>query len=436
MQRILLTILLYSFLNLWIPGVAVAQDISPIPTENKEVVDLQEDVDNNNAPSEKIINDLYQSGNNIVIEEEVVDNSYLAGIKISVLKKIGGNLFAIANNIETGGEIGQSFFGIASTIEIKEQIKGDLFIVGRSVKISAEIKGNVYILAEEVFVDAQIGDDVNITASRVIVNKNTKEDLKINADEVYINSDRVYGGLEISAYKLFITDKIKIDGDFIVNGKQVEDIKDYKDYDLIDYRSTGIPKNFDNLPSLNQLPYLGIEKMKNIGYASYGVISLLLIIGDILAALVIFKVFPIKSNKVVENLSINSSQFKSNILNGLLLIVFTIVSLVITLVSVVGIPLFYLLLLLFLVVLQISKYYGIYKLGSLLVERVQPKASRLFVNIFVGELSLIIIVLIFALIPFIGDSLVAIFLIIFTLWTAGAVVSNKFDTIRRIYLKH
>lgn len=435
MKRFLFLIILSVGLFTTTVGFIFAQEDSLKPIEDTELVDLQENLDEKNIPEDKIENDLFQSADNIVIDREVIDNSYLAGFKISILKNIGGNLFAIANSIETGGGIGQSFFGIAPSVDINEVVKGDLFLISKVVNISAEIRGNVYILAEDVFINAPIGDDVNIVASRVIFNKNSKEDLKIKADEVFINSDRINGDLEISAYKLYITDKIKIDGNFIVNGKLVKNIKDFKDYNLIDYRSTGIPTSFENLQSTNQLDYLGIEKIKNLGYASYGVFSILLILGDIFTAFIIFKLFPVKSAKVVENLGINFSDFKNNIFNGLFFLISTIILLLLFGLSLIGLPVFFLLFFLFLIILQISKYFAFYKIGNLIVQKVQPRASRILINTFIGELIIIVIVLLFAYIPFIGDVLVVIFALFFTLWSIGAVVRVKFDTIKKVYLK-
>jgi hypothetical protein len=371
--------------------------------------------------------DSFRRETNIIVDQPVEDNTYFLAQKISVLKKISGTFWGIAQSIETGAEIKESFFGLAANIDIKENIGGDIFIIGRKVEIASEISGGGYIVGEDVQIDSDIGDDLNIIASRVILNGNVSDDVRIRAVEVYINANEIRGDLEINADRLYLTENVDIVGDFIVKDRILSNIKEYK--------SSDIPTSLDQL-STNAQDYLGFAKIKNIGYASYGLFSLLILLGDVLAAVVVFKLFPVKLNSALANLSFEKSQIKLNILNAAVFLFVSLLGLMLTAFSIIGLPLAFLIVLFIILAVQLSKYLGIYKIGRIVIEKIQPNlADNVFISALIGELVLLIIILLFALIPYIGDYLIAIFAIVYMLWTIGALVRVKFSSIRQIYLK-
>ena len=406
-------------------GLVYAQELPSA----KPSVNVQEGIEKVQGESD----DLYLMQKDIVIEERVKDNAYLAGINVAMIKGVGGNFWVISKDVQTGGRIGQSAYIVGFNVDVNEEINRDAFIIGKKVNIRSAVEGNVNIIAEDLFVDATLGDDVNIIASRVILNKAIKEDLKIKADEVYINSDQIRGDLEIDANKLYITDNIDIQGNFLVNNKQVEDIKDFSKYGLYDYASTGIPTDFEKLPRQGMSEYLGIAKLQNLAYVGYVLFTLMVILGDMLAGYIVFKLFPQKSSQVLENLEFSFKSLRYNVVVGL---IFSMLASTITLISffsLIGLPVFYIVLLSGLLIIQLSKYFAIYKIGDALVKKIQPGVKSLFIRLIVGELSILFLLLLFALIPVVGDLLVIIYAILFSLWALGGLVRVKLEAVKLAY---
>lgn len=373
----------------------------------------------------------------IIVDDPIRDEAYLAGRVITVLDEIGGNFWGAAGLIEINGEIGESFYGIANNINILKTVNENAFIVARNLNINAEISGNVYIVAEDVFINADIGNDVNIIASRVIINKDFGDDVKIKADEVYVNGEFIEGSLNVEAYKLYLTNNMVVDDGLIINGNEIDEVaelSEYTKYGLLDYRSTGIPTSFDNMPKQSEVPYAGIAKLTKLAYAGFGIVTLILLLGDILVTFILFKIFPVNSLLIVRNLDFSKRKIGLNLATAIIFMFISFLALVIAFISLMGWPLFIIVLLLLLLILQISKYFGIYKIGSMLINKIQPRLSNnIFLNSLVGELVLVIIILALALIPLIGNFLVALFATIFTLWTVGALVRVKLDALRKVY---
>lgn len=152
--------------------------------------EIQEELES--APEEKTVNDLELSTS----EEEVdVDDSFqitagedvfLANEVISYSKDVDGDLFAFGSTVTIDGDVeGDAFIG-GGTVIVNGEIKGDLFIAGGKVSIYSPVGGKVMIGAGTVTIDSNVKEDVYIGANTVMLAGNFGDDVRVGAETLDI----------------------------------------------------------------------------------------------------------------------------------------------------------------------------------------------------------------------------------------------------------
>jgi hypothetical protein len=101
-----------------------------------------------------------------------------------------GHARFLAGEITMGGKVGISALALANTVTLTSNsvIKGDAVLVGQSVVVAGSIRGNLKILANTATLDGSVGGDVRIAADDIVVMPGTK----IGGDLVYTSSKDLF----------------------------------------------------------------------------------------------------------------------------------------------------------------------------------------------------------------------------------------------------
>ena len=152
--------------------------------------------------SDTVINDnLAAAGNNVIVKGIIDDDLYVAGANITIEGEIKGTLFAAGANITITGKVDKDAFiaGNMITISDKASIGRDLLVAGSSVAIDGPVGRNVWAGSAQLNINNTIGGNVNAGAAAI----NLDDLAKINGNLTYsndkeldINKSQVSGGVE------------------------------------------------------------------------------------------------------------------------------------------------------------------------------------------------------------------------------------------------
>lgn len=374
---------------------------SPIHAQEEPV---SAPVDGHRASKDFISQSIRKIGRNILVENEEVDgDAYLVGLNITVNEDIDDNAFLIGKNIK-----------------INNRIKNSIFIIGWEVYVNEDVKNNAFIIAKDVHLNADIGEDLNVKANRVLLKGDVGDDARIKADEVYVDENsRLKEETFIESGVLKIKQGYDYRGElFVYNGKKYEI--------LTDFESEEIPVDLSTLKFMRS----PIDKFKPF-LSIYGIFFIFaFIFGLSLLTVIINKLFPVKTEKLIENLDLSTKNIFSNFKTSLGMLVFGGVLTFILSVSVIGWPILYFLIIIFLLTNMIGKLFVNYKIGQLLIEKIQPNIKNVYLRALVGHLVVIVLFLLISTIPYIGNFLVILIGLTLFLWGFGATVRVKLKNMK------
>lgn len=145
----------------------------------------------NNLPSrlgssEKIQNDYFASGERVVISGTVENDAYVAGgdvevdgnIKgdllvaggnVHIRGKVDGNVRAAGGNVSIEGKVGKNVTALGGTIDVAPtaSISANLVLAGGNINIKAPIAGKINLAGGTISIASKIASDANIFAGRL-----------------------------------------------------------------------------------------------------------------------------------------------------------------------------------------------------------------------------------------------------------------------------
>lgn len=116
------------------------------------------------------------SGNNIIVEsgKTLEKTSFLSGENVRVDGDINGTTFITAGNIEVNGTI-----------------DGDLFIAGQSVTINGSVKGSVFTAGQDITINGAVENSIYLAGATLKVNSQIKASAFVAGQTIYIEDDAV-----------------------------------------------------------------------------------------------------------------------------------------------------------------------------------------------------------------------------------------------------
>ncbi len=148
--------------------------------------------------------------------ETVSGNLYAAGSDISIVGAVIGDLFAAGGNIFLSGPVGADLAAAGGTLNIiGGNVAGDVRVAGGTVTIVNATGGEMLVAGGQVSImsGATIAKDVKIAGGNVNFSGSTDGGLVIRGDQVYINGE-VEHDLSVKARDVKIGPKAVIKGNF------------------------------------------------------------------------------------------------------------------------------------------------------------------------------------------------------------------------------
>lgn len=123
--------------------------------------------------------DVFVAGFSVEVEGDVAQDVHAAGFDIKFKNDVGGNLYAAGSNVLVEGKVGE-----------------DLTIAGFTVNLTgdAEVLGNARIAAGNMTVDAPVAGSLIASGGSIKLNESIQGDVRLTASDITFGSDAIING--------------------------------------------------------------------------------------------------------------------------------------------------------------------------------------------------------------------------------------------------
>ena len=345
----------------------------------------------------------FKSGDNLVImkDEVVNDDLYFAGNSITVDGVINGDLIAAGSEIKVTGTINGGIIAAGGSITVTGKVTNDIKAAGGEVRIGGDVGDNVLVFtgnlvleknakvardltlgAETATIDGTVNGNINGGASNMEMNGATKGNVTVRiGNNIKVSPGATIGGnLEYTAPR-----PGEISG--IVSGTTT-------------YKETPVRReNF-----MSRLPG---EILGYLWLLLIGIISLILA--------------PELTQKISDDISVKPLK---NLLWGLLFLIITPIVAVLLLITIIGIPLSLIIVVIYIILLYISRIYVGLWVGQYVLRKLKQETKSRVLTLALG----LIIVVIGINLPIIGGFIHFVIILL----GFGAIVLTEYDVYKKL----
>jgi hypothetical protein len=343
---------------------------------------------------------------------------------------IEGNFIVAGGIIDFNGQAQKDVIVAGGTINITGPVQGDVIVAGGTVKIKGEISGNVRVVGGTIEIDSKIGKNLNAFGGIVIINQDAEIGWdvltaggsieirgKIGGDiigrgENIILAGEVGGNVDFNLEskkdsQLILYPQAKIGGDLIYSSPQKAEIKEGAEIGGETIYKRLIPS--------------AVTLKKSLGI-SYFISKIIILLSLLLIGLLIVVLAQKQSKTTVKRML--DKPWNSLGWGSIYLIIIPII-LILVFMTVIGIPLAFIVFTLYLIVLYMAKIFVGIVLGQKLLQWWTKKSEISLVW------AMILGVIIFSILtdlPFVGWAIS----LLGTCWALGAILEIKKQTFKQI----
>jgi hypothetical protein len=342
----------------------IAQGYSENTRMGEDIVEIRKD--------EVIENDYFITGDTVNVNGEVKGDLYAAGGTVNISGKVDGDLLVAGGTVIVSGEVTQDIRAAGGNIVISGVVGRNVTSVGGNVEIakSAKIVGSLATGAGNLDINSEIPGNVNVAAGSVQINSNVGGNVDAGVGQLTITSVGGVGG-DVSYYSdtdATIDKSASISGVIIRKDPAVH----------LKGRSTEDARN----------------RVQNFGKAFGKGVRLIGFLSALLIGFIMVRFFPKCLLKVSDTLKSNPLRSSGY---GLLTLFGVPVFSIMLMITIIGIPISFIVVALYLIYIYLVKVFFSYSLGQFLVKKANIKTN----DYIVLTIGLIFYTLI-SFIPFFG----------------------------------
>jgi len=316
------------------------------------------------------------------------ENLYIGAGTTNISSEVNSDLTIIGGEVKVSSKVTGDIFVAGGNVDFTGQVEGDLRVIGGEVTIEGDVIGDILIVGGNVFVseNATLLNDVLLIGGEINFESDSNKRLKVVSGKVSINGN-IDGQSEITAQSISIGPSAKINGNFSYYSPQK-----FSESDSSEILGT------INYNKINTIQDTGLIKKAIVNFLNFWL--LLRFITTLIIAFVlvyVFKVFSVGVNNIIV-----SSFFKSLFTGFLSLILLPILTLIFV-VSLVGMPIGFLLLTVFIAAMIITPAISGILLGGWL-RKILGKADNYLVDFHSATLGVILFTVL-QFVPVIGEFL-------------------------------
>ncbi|OIP57672.1 MAG: hypothetical protein COX79_01425 [Candidatus Levybacteria bacterium CG_4_10_14_0_2_um_filter_36_16] len=169
-------------------------------------------------PSELTIEkDYFAAGNSVTLNGSVNGDAYLAGKTVVVNGAVNGDLLATGATITVKGDVKGNIRAIGGNVIITSKVGGNITLVAQNVKITdpADITGSLVAIAEKLEVKSPIGKGVHLVVANATFENSVSQDIRGAVGTLSFGKNAKVGGSVI----YWSNNKATISKDAAITGK-------------------------------------------------------------------------------------------------------------------------------------------------------------------------------------------------------------------------
>ncbi len=319
---------------------------------------------------------VYAGGNRLSFNTEIMGDLFAAGQNIFVNQAVLGSVYAAGADIELSGPITHSArLAGGDTVTVKSKIAEDLSVAATNLTITTE---------------SVIGGDVHLAGPKIIIDGHVMGDVYAAGTDVQINGT-IDGNVHARANKITVSDTALIKGNLTYTSPNTATI------------ASGVIKG--------KIDYTQQVTKKFMGTFTFDVIGMILI--PFIIGLFLIWLFRYALEKII---TMESKKFGQFAWLGLLFLILTPIIAFIFAITLIGLPVSFIIFFLYALTVYITKIVAALAVGSYLYKYVSK--SKTFIHPVAGLLLGLVVLAVVVLIPIIGWLVIAIIRLI----TLGAIV--------------
>ncbi len=161
-----------------------------------------------------------------------------AGARVNVLSEEATNIYAAGARVNIEGKVKQSIWAAGALININTETEGNLHAAGARLNIKGKVNGKARLAGADIKIYAEIGDKLRAAGASINVSEEAKlpsesalaaamiefngivgDNLKLYAHEV-VFSGQASGSVTIEGHDIQLNDTAQIDGDLIIRSSK------------------------------------------------------------------------------------------------------------------------------------------------------------------------------------------------------------------------
>ncbi|MFC4872467.1 hypothetical protein [Negadavirga shengliensis] len=351
---------------------------------------------------EKVHHDLYIAGGTVTINAPVEGDLIVAGGTITVSDSIAQDILAAGGTIVVDGFVGDDIRCAGGTVVFSGEILGDLIVAGGNVHLEkmAVINGNLVVTGGEITVDGRIKGDIKSAGGAFTLNGRVENNLEARGGKLTLNGS-------VQGKSLLVGNVIELGPDMIFEG------------DVVYWNKKG-ELDFKNTLTSGQPVFDSSYALENKHWYFLGFASILLVVWYLGTAFLMIFVIQYLFGGIFKKAAVTAVDTTMKSLGwGVLFIVGVPILVVLSIATIIGLPIGVITLLAYLTLLLFSTVM-VALLAANAINNIYYQSAWGKTRIILTAFLIFIILKLVSLIPFIGQ-LVMLLLICLTL---GALIVN------------
>jgi FtsH-binding integral membrane protein len=315
--------------------------------------------------------DLYAADDQIVTVDEI-DDAFAAARHVVINHTVTGSAHLAGSHIEINAPIQQSLYAFGDSVILSNKVHQDTLSIGRNLLFNGEINGDLRALGESISLNSFISGDVNLAGQQIHIN------------------NHIAGNLSVATEHLTFGDNAKVDG-------KIDIYSDFAD-------SIEVPAHVATAASISRFHedmdmdtehYHWQGEMHASGWQLW--------LGGTLTTFVLSLILTLIARRFVHRAADRiNSETGNNLIQGAFGIALLLGGILLSAITIIGLPVSFLLILVTVVALFIAGLVGTYSVGFMIWTRWQQGIPSSFIHILITALIGALLVAVLESIPFIG----------------------------------
>lgn len=328
------------------------------------------------------------------------EDTYLAGERLKIDATINGDLIIAAGDINVSGQISGDVMAAGGEVSITATLADDLRVAGGDISLCSKIEGDAVMAGGDIDIckDNIVRNKLWVAGGDVIIDGVVEQEVKIRAGNVRL-AGTFLKDLDIVANSIEVLSGSKIGGDLNYKSPNPANIQDGAV--ITGKANHTIGESWWGKDGSD----MSTRDLLKLGFGFFFV----LILGTLLTAFVLSKLLP---NAYSNSDTIIRTKLLPSIAVGLLVTLITPVVLMLLAMTAIGIPLAWIGLLIYLLLLVTGSFASLLFIANSILRMLKPNQTPSLSWQLLSILAAIVLLLIIGVIPLLGG--VALFLVYLT----------------------